>query len=113
MPVGFHSLSHGVLPFGFFNIASDLLILNDHFAFASEVCGWFSSWATQVGTEAEFSEEVPMWVIDDPDAIGDLGGAIRGSDHRGLIGRSYSSSLSQRDGSTSSRIPRVIAPARR
>lgn len=89
MPLGFHSLSHGVVPFGFFNIASDLLILNDHFAFASEVCGWFSSWATQVGTEAEFSEEVPMWVIDDFDAIGDLGGAIRGSDHRGLIGRSY------------------------
>jgi hypothetical protein len=89
MPLGFHSLSHGIMPFGFFNIASDLLILNDHFAFASEVCGWFASWTTQVGNNAVFSEEVPMWVIDDRGAIGDLGGAIRGSDHRGLIGRSY------------------------
>ena len=89
MPLGFRSLSYGVVPFGFFNVASDLLILNDHFAFASEVCGWFGTWAARVGAEAESSEEVPMWVIDDPEAIGDLGGAIRGTDHRGLIGGSY------------------------
>lgn len=38
MPLGFHSLSHGVVPFGFFNVASDLLILGDHFAFATEMC---------------------------------------------------------------------------
>lgn len=89
MPLGFHSLSHGVVPFGFFNVASDLLILGDHFAFAAEMCEWFGSWATQLGSTTEVSEGVSMWVIDDPRRIGDLGGAIRGTDFRGLIGRSY------------------------
>lgn len=89
MPLGFHSLSHGVVPFGFFNVASDLLILGDHFAFGPEMCEWFGSWATHVGSTKEMSECVPMWVIDDPRKIGDLGGAIRGTDFRGLIGRSY------------------------
>lgn len=87
MPLAFNSRSHGVVPFGFFNVASDLLILRDHFAFASDVCGWFGEWAES--RQAGATYKVPMWVIADPAAIGDLGGAMQGVDHGGLIGRSY------------------------
>jgi hypothetical protein len=38
MPLDFESLSHGTVAFGFFNIESDLLLLERSFFFASEFC---------------------------------------------------------------------------
>ena len=38
MPLAFRSISHGILPFGFFNIESDLLLLDHYFLFASNFC---------------------------------------------------------------------------
>lgn len=87
MPLAFNSRSHGVVPFGFFNVASDLLVLRDHFAFASDMCEWFGSWAASPGVNASY--EVSMWAITDPACIGDLGGAMHGVDLSGLIGASY------------------------
>ena len=38
MPLAFDSLSHGKIAFGFFNIETDLLLLNRYFFFASDFC---------------------------------------------------------------------------
>lgn len=86
MPLGFHSLSHGTVPFGFFNVASDMILLRDHFAFASDFCGWMTEWAA---TDGPLREERPFWVFDDPRNIGNLHGAMAGVDLSGLIGGSY------------------------
>jgi hypothetical protein len=34
MPLAFESLSHGTIAFGFFNIESDMLLLDRYFLFA-------------------------------------------------------------------------------
>ncbi len=38
MPLAFESLSHGTIAFGFFNIDSDMLLLEQYFLFGSEFC---------------------------------------------------------------------------
>ncbi len=37
MPLLFQSLSHGEIPFGFFNIETDMILLNNYFIFASDM----------------------------------------------------------------------------
>ena len=37
MPLLFESLSHGEIPFGFFNIETDMILLNNYFFFASDM----------------------------------------------------------------------------
>ncbi len=38
MPLAFQSLSHGQIAFGFFNIETDMLLLDIHFFFADDFC---------------------------------------------------------------------------
>ena len=38
MPLAFESLSHGTIAFGFFNIDSDMLLLEKYFLFATDFC---------------------------------------------------------------------------
>ena len=38
MPLAFDSISHGTIAFGFFNIDSDMLLLDHYFFFATEFC---------------------------------------------------------------------------
>jgi hypothetical protein len=38
MPLSFESMSHGTIAFGFFNIESDMLLLEQYFLFGSEFC---------------------------------------------------------------------------
>ena len=38
MPLAFESLSHGTIAFGFFNIDSDMLLLDKYFLFGSDFC---------------------------------------------------------------------------
>ncbi len=38
MPLAFKSESHGTIAFGFFNIHSDLLLLDHYFMFATDFC---------------------------------------------------------------------------
>ena len=38
MPLAFQSINKGVIPFGFFNIETDLLIMDQYFVFAYDFC---------------------------------------------------------------------------
>lgn len=86
MPLAFESLSHGTVAFGFFNIESDLLLLDRWFFFASDFC---SRVAVLAGAESTGGVLRPAWVIDAPADIGDLMGAIAGIRHTGFIGEVY------------------------
>ena len=38
MPLEFESISHGKIAFGFFNIETDMILLNQYFLFAEDIC---------------------------------------------------------------------------
>lgn len=88
MPLSFRSKSHGNIAFGFFNIESDMLLLENHFFFADVFCEEIKKMAAQddVG-QKRF--EYPGYYIVDPNDIGDLMGAIHGIKFEGFIGRLY------------------------
>ena len=88
MPLSFDSISHGPIAFGFFNIDSDMLLLDRHFLFATEFC-------RHIREIAEYEAPLPYqtsWevtTIPDPEDIGDLMGAIHGIRYTGFIGEVY------------------------
>ncbi|MBN2123183.1 MAG: hypothetical protein JW821_02720 [Deltaproteobacteria bacterium] len=87
MPLGFPSLSHGTIAFGFFNIDTDLLLLEHYFIFAAEFCGHISDLAAR---KAEEPFQAIWDVFRIPrDDIGDLMGAIHGTRFSGFIGEVY------------------------
>jgi len=86
MPLAFESLSHGTVAFGFFNIESDLLLLDRCFFFAADFC---SQVVALAGAEAPEGVLGPAWVIEAQADIGDLMGAIAGVRHTGFIGAVY------------------------
>ncbi len=87
MPLAFSSLSHGEVVFGFFNIQSDLLLLNNYFLFAQNFCGYINRLAEK--DPEDFSGmEWDGYILNQED-IGDLHGAIRGTRLRGFIGEVY------------------------
>ena len=47
MPIAFNSLSHGKVAFGFFNIESDMLLLEHDFFFSTVFCEHMSRIARQ------------------------------------------------------------------
>jgi hypothetical protein len=87
MPLTFDSLSHGKIAFGFFNIETDLLLLNRYFFFASDFCRLL---VEEAGPLHEGKSE---WVLGgywlEEERIGNLMGAIHGFDFRGFIGEVY------------------------
>jgi hypothetical protein len=87
MPLLFRSLSHGEIPFGFFNIESDMIILGNYFLFASDFCENVSSMARS-GPKESLSLEWDVYVLSDA-RIGNLMGAIAGLDLSGFIGEVY------------------------
>lgn len=88
MPLSFETLNRGAIAFGFFNIDSDLLLLDRVFLFAPEFCDYVGALAQAPGETAyETSWEVDR--IDDPMEIGDLMGAIHNIRHVGFIGEVY------------------------
>ncbi|MBU2498735.1 MAG: hypothetical protein KKE57_07540 [Proteobacteria bacterium] len=88
MPLGFRSLNHDLIAFGFFNIETDLLLLEHYFLFAEGFCLRVNLLAEQNEKEhAESSWEV--YDIADRREIGDLMGAIHGVRHLGFIGEVY------------------------
>jgi len=88
MPLAFESKSHGTVAFGFFNIESDLLLLDRHFFFATDFCETICKMATeQDGTTNEFP--FPAYLIKDSASIGDLHGGIAGTHYSGFIGETY------------------------
>lgn len=87
MPLGFPSLSHGTVAFGFFNIETDLLLLDRYFLFADLFCVHISRLAGTAGEAVE--EEWDVHRISDRARIGDLMGAIHGVRYLGFIGEVY------------------------
>jgi hypothetical protein len=88
MPLAFESVSHGTVAFGFFNIESDMLLLEHYFFFARDFCGWISELAEKQATSF-FKTRWPVFDIPVREAIGDLMGAIHGIRFSGFIGEVY------------------------
>ncbi len=86
MPLQFESISHGPIAFGFFNIETDLLLLNQYFLFANDFCH-------DIIQATEDRKEIyeTTWTVYriEESHIGNLMGAINGIDHRGFIGEVY------------------------
>ncbi len=88
MPLAFPSLSHGQVAFGFFNIDTDLLLLEHYFIFADRFCGHISRLADSALTDSA-RELWAFFRVEPHSEIGDLMGAIHGVRHTGLIGEVY------------------------
>lgn len=87
MPLAFNSISHGQVVFGFFNIESDMLLLENNFFFSTTFCAVISQLAEDNDRSAPVS--FPGVTINQPGDIGDLMGAIHGIRHTGFIGALY------------------------
>jgi hypothetical protein len=88
VPLAFHSLNHGTIAFGFFNIETDLLLLENLFFFAPDFCTVVTSLA-QVQTHESKRTRLPGYRIDRAGDLGNLMGAIQGTDLEGFIGHVY------------------------
>lgn len=87
MPLAFPSLSHGEIAFGFFNIETDLLLLNNYFLFAADFCKHLSELASR-GLDQQLEMNWDLYILEGKD-VGNLMGAINGTDLRGFIGETY------------------------
>ena len=87
MPLQFESISHGPIAFGFFNIETDSILLNQYFFFANDFCHHI----IQPSENDQETYEAPweVYPIEKGTEIGNLMGAIHGIDHRGFIGEVY------------------------
>jgi hypothetical protein len=88
MPLAFDSISHGPIAFGFFNIDSDMLLLDRYFFFATDFCRRIIEMAHHKGP-LPYQTSWDVYAIPDPADIGDLMGAIHGVRHTGFIGEVY------------------------
>ena len=88
MPLAFESLNRGTVAFGFFNIDTDLLLLQQYFLFADDFCSHLLRMAEDKSQEP-FETAWPVYSIDDPRKIGDLMAAIHGIRYTGFIGEVY------------------------
>jgi hypothetical protein len=88
MPLSFLSRSHGMVAFGFFNIETDMLLLENLFFFCDRFCR-----AVVSLQEQSPSSTAEAWMdgyrIENPALIGSLHGAIQGVDLTGFIGEVY------------------------
>ena len=88
MPLAFDSLSHGSIAFGFFNIDSDMLLLDRYFFFSTDFCKHISS-IVESDEEGSFKTSWQVYYIEEPEDIGDLMGAIHGIHYQGFMGELY------------------------
>lgn len=88
MPLSFDSVSHGTIAFGFFNIDSDMLLLEHYFFFASDFCRNISD-ISQISNQESLKSVWQIYHIADSENIGDLMGAIHGIRYTGFIGELY------------------------
>jgi hypothetical protein len=88
MPLAFETLSHGSVAFGFFNIESDVLLLDTYFFFADDFCRNIEK-MTGFPSNQPCEDIWPIYHIADPQQIGDLHGAIHGVRYTGFIGEVY------------------------
>ena len=88
MPLAFDSISHGRVAFGFFNIETDMLLLEHYFFFSTDFCERIPLLAER-SAGGGFETGWRGYTIDDPERIGDLHGAIAGFRYTGFIGDLY------------------------
>jgi hypothetical protein len=88
MPLEFESISHGTIAFGFFNIETDMILLNHYFFFAEDFCSSVSRIAESQCSEL-FKTSWDIYVIEERERVGNLMGAIHGVDRRGFLGEVY------------------------
>ncbi len=88
MPLAFPSLSHGTVAFGFFNIETDMLLLQDLFFFAEDLCAALVE-LLQLLHQEQTATTLRGWRIRGRERVGDLHGAIAGQDLSGFIGATY------------------------
>ena len=89
MPLSFESLSHGTIAFGFFNIESDMLLLDRYFFFATGFCDLINTLAEPAGEGEAGGLAWQIKFIESANDIGDLMGAIHGVRFSGFIGDVY------------------------
>ena len=87
MPLQFESISHGPIAFGFFNIETDMLLLNQYFFFANDFCHYIIQ--SSKNDQETYKAPWEAYPIENDTEIGNLMGAIQGIDHRGFIGEVY------------------------
>ena len=87
MPLSFKTTTHGTIAVGFFNIDSDMLLMENRFFFATDFCGWMN--ALCLAPEDSPASTWPVWTIAKREDVGDLMGAINGYRHVGFIGDTY------------------------
>ena len=87
MPLASDSLSHGTIAFGFFQIETDMLLLDRLFFFADDFCAAVTN--TCAPDAPATRSTIDGFRIDDPRHIGDLHGAIAGVRFTGFIGVTY------------------------
>ena len=88
MPLEFDSLNHGRIAFGFFNIETDMILLEHYFLFAQEFCSQISKYAQPPVNEI-YESSWDIYLIENNLDMGNLMGAIHGIDLRGFIGEVY------------------------
>jgi len=88
MPLAFESMNHGRIAFGFFNIQTDLLLLERNFFYADEFCGLISQAAREAETEG-WRSKITGHFIERTADLGRLQEAIQGLDLSGFIGAVY------------------------
>jgi len=88
MPLGFPSINRGTIAFGFFNIDTDLLLLEHYFLFGHKFCGYISQLAEDKG-KGSLEMCWQVYSIENEIEIGDLMGAIHGIYYKGFIGEVY------------------------
>lgn len=86
MPLSFNSKSHGSIAFGFFNIETDLLLLENYFFFADDFCGLMAQLESAAN---DFTVNFKVRTIENTADVGDLMGAIHGVHFSGFIGEVY------------------------
>lgn len=84
MPISFDSRSHGRIVFGFYNIETDNLLLNDLFFFCSDFCDSVRK-IREPGARTIMHGHVFL----NQDDIGDFAGAMRGVRFTGYMGELY------------------------
>ena len=86
MPIAFSSISHGKIPIGFFNIETDMMLMDHYFFFSTDFCEWVIEW---IDAQEISRDERRVYVIPEARMIGDLAGAIYGFEYTGFIGEVY------------------------
>lgn len=88
MPLEFDTLNHGKIAFGFFNIETDMILLENYFFFAQEFCRHISQSARAPSNET-YESSFDIYLVENHRDIGNLMGAIHGVDLRGFLGEVY------------------------